>query len=316
MVDQKQKQKQARVASSLDKSSGQPETIRLQETVTNLEMRLMQQRQDIKKIARWLDQIDRYIRTHFESWSWRVGFSIVKLVKKVLLSDHPPVSSYRLSEVLQTFRRFKSRQLDLETAALITPARYQADLTILAGDISNGLNQRLAELLEKTGASKSVQVLGFDFSGQQDRLEPARVVKLAGSDFPDFFEVLVQVLVRTDTQCLVVADDGLAGLGLGLLLNYHFGTQLFYLDDKGLPRSEAGTDRVDWRAPEYLKPAGSAWRGLVRACATNLPAMDLSKVTSRLNEQPALPDQRAVLDQAREFVILFGEFHANWRGLL
>ncbi|MBW1810696.1 MAG: hypothetical protein JRJ87_21060 [Deltaproteobacteria bacterium] len=314
MVDRKQKQ--VDVGSLLDTSSGKLETNKLLETVSNLEARLMQQRQDIKKIARWLEQIDRYVLTHFNSWSWRVGFNIVKLVKKVLLSDHPPVSSYRLNEVLRTFRLWKNEHSDLETAVLSRPARYQADLTILAGDISKGLKPGLAELLEKTGPKNSVQVLGFDFDIQQDRSEPSKVVKLAGCDFPDFFEVLVKMLVQTDTQGLVVMDDGLLGLGLGLLHNYHYGTPLFFVGDKSPGQPKAGPAQVDWQAPEYLKPSGRAWRDLVLSSAVNLPALDLSKIVSRLNDQLAQPAEPSVLDQAREFAGLFGKFHANCRGLL
>ena len=76
----------------------------------------MVKKEDMEQLVHWLDELEHEIKAHFQSASWRVGHSVVRLIKGVFLRPPPPASTYRVNQILRAFRLWKEQRGDAEDA--------------------------------------------------------------------------------------------------------------------------------------------------------------------------------------------------------
>jgi glycosyl transferase family 1 len=79
--------------------------------IDNLRSELAKRESDLSQLRGWMDLVERDIRANFKSWSWRIGFTIVKLLKALLLKKHPAAASYQVNKIFKNYRQWREKQL-------------------------------------------------------------------------------------------------------------------------------------------------------------------------------------------------------------
>jgi hypothetical protein len=210
-----------------------------------------------------------------------------------LIFKRPIITPYRrVNDVLLYLKEFWSRRRWRDPVVSAPAARRDVQVTVLAGDLSTVRPEQLPDI-----AAGRAEVLGFRFSGSGASLRgPFEAIELEGCGFPRFHEVLASALTKIAGSRLLVVSPDLPGLGLGLLHNYHFGKQLALVAGDAI--GEADTD-PDWNNPEFLDPAGEAWRRCLAVFAGQVPRESGTNI--------------AVLPAARRFAELFAGFYLKTR---
>jgi hypothetical protein len=181
----------------------------------------------------------------------------------VLIFRGPIITPYRrVNDVLLFLREFWSRRRQKRPVAPTLGRRRDVQVTVLTSDISAVQPAQLSGI-----AYGDLEVLGFRFAGAGAVPQlPGEVTELDGCAFPGFHDALVSALTRISGARILALTPDLPGLGLGLLHNYHFGTPLVLsAGDAG-----GGSD-ADWSNPDFLDPAGEAWRRYLAAFVDQVP---------------------------------------------
>ncbi len=272
--------------------------------LADLKEEVIDLRQDLRLMVRWFEEADRQVQSHFHSWSWRIGFETIKLGKRILGKDHPAFDTFQLNELFHKFRTWKSNHSLFASGNAQESQRQSARITFLAGAGAKRTLDLCAELARELEVDRESQVINFSFTKRKTPIHlfegsSSKVIWLPGSKFPRFHRSLVEALARVDTSLLIVADCGLTGLGLGLLMNYHYGTPLALLADAKVstPRKSGGLSH----------PLSVEWNSILQRIGQDLPRFTQEEVLAKSKEK----SNCTVLYSARAFAEEYSDFYSR-----